>query len=487
MHRRRRELASRRVRTVERRGRTGPVRVTSWPDVAPAPAKVSRQRGGIEHLPMGVGGYDLVTRLGGGGMAEVFLARRRCLHGIEHDVVIKRLREDVRSLPKISKMFTWEAWISSRLCHPNIAMFHDFVSHRGRDHLVLEHVRGPDIAMMIRALRDVGRVFPIGAVVDVGIAAARALAHAHALADDDGRMLGLVHRDISPQNIIVSVDGQVKLIDFGVAKTTSTHVPRDTEPTLVKGKMGYIAPEHLRGQALDARSDLYGLGVVLFEMLTGTPLLRRGEDMEMVRAALLIEVPRLTTLRPTCPTSLDAIVHRALERDPDDRFESAMAMERALVDVASKLDEEVGAPTLTEIARSVYVSHDGRHVAESRASFPRSVAGASVGVDVKRQPSEQEPKTRPEGFVRRAEAVAAAGQGVEAPVSTASAPNIVAKMPPPRRQRTRAWMARAVPLVVAFVFGGIIAATALELARKKEAASNDSMSGSAASRHFLRH
>lgn len=485
VRRRRRELTSRLVRTVERRGRPGPPRATRWPNVSPAPAVIKRLDGGIERLPMGTGGYDLVTRLGGGGMADVFLARRRGLHGIEHDVVIKRLRDDVRALPTITKMFTWEAWISSRLCHPNIAAFYDFVSHRGRDHLVLEHVRGPDVATMIRALRDAGRAFPVRAVIDVGIAAARALAHAHALADEDGRMLGLVHRDVSPQNILVSVDGQVKLIDFGVAKTTSLHVPRESEPALVKGKMGYIAPEHLRGQPLDARSDLYGLGVVLFEMLTGTPLLRRSEDMEMMHAALLLEVPQLTALRPDCPSSLDALVRRALARNPDDRFESAGAMERALVEVASGVDEEVGTPTLTEIARSVYTSHDGRHLNELRTNFPHLLPAAPVVAHAQRRPSAEEPKTRPEG-VRRAEApdVGAAPHG-DAPVSSSSAQQIVAATtPPPKRQRSHAWSKRAVPLFVAFVCGVIIAATALDLARKKEATSNEPTHGSAAPRLY---
>ncbi|HVK70307.1 MAG TPA: serine/threonine-protein kinase, partial [Polyangium sp.] len=299
---------------------------------------------------MGAGGYELAEQLGSGGMAEVFLARRRGLYAIEHTVVVKRLRDEFRAAPAVVKMFAWEAWISARLCHPNIVRFYDFVSHRGRDHLVLEHVRGHDLATLGRALQATGRSFPFGAVIEVGAAAARALAHAHALQDDDGVPIGLVHRDVSPQNILVSVDGEIKLIDFGVAKTTSAHVPRDTAPGLVKGKMGYIAPEHLRGQPLDARGDVYALGVVLFEMLTGRPLFRRGADVEMIRQALDAEIPPLASLRWDCPPALEAVVQRALAQDPRDRFESAAAMEQALRAAGSALSVEGGPAALAELA-----------------------------------------------------------------------------------------------------------------------------------------
>ncbi len=486
MRRRRRDRSSGPVRAVERRSRTASALSARWPNPTLTPARdVGRSRDdGPERLPMGAGGYELVTRLGSGGMAEVFLAHRRGLHGIEHTVVVKRLRDDVRSLPTISKMFTWEAWISSRMCHPNIVTFHDFVSYRGRDHLVLEHVRGPDIATMSKALVAAGRAFPIRAVLEVGIAGARALAHAHALVDDDGRCVGLVHRDVSPQNLLVSIDGQIKLIDFGVAKTTSPHVPRDTEPTLVKGKMGYIAPEHLRGQALDARADLYGLGVVLFEMLTGRPLLRRSADIEMIRAALLIEVPMLTTLRPDCPASLDAVVRRALARDPSDRFENATAMARALCEIEASVPEEVGTPTLIELARDVYAMHDDRCMPDSMARLPKHQLMTSCIVDAPALPNALEPETRPEGLLRRT---------ILPPIEPASPPvKAVAEFvaPPTISEKTAActapvpkpdpWQVRVVPVAVAFAIGVLVAMSVAEVTRRGASASNKATSGSAA-------
>jgi serine/threonine-protein kinase len=421
---------------------------------------------------MGAGGYELVSRLASGGMAEIFVARRRGLYAIEHTVVVKRLRDEVRGVPAVAKMFAWEAWISARLCHPNIVGFYDFVSHKGRDHLVLEHVRGPDLATIGRALAASGRSFPFRAVIDVGVAAARALQHAHGLADDEGRVIGLVHRDVSPQNILVSTNGEIKLIDFGVAKTTSSHVPRDTAPGLVKGKMGYIAPEHLRGQPLDARGDLYALGVVLFEMVTGRRLLRRGSDVEMIRAALDADIPSLSDLRSDCPPALEALVRRAMAQEPRDRFESAAVMEQALREIGAELTDERDAPTLTELAREVaYAQTEGR--AGEPLSRGKRVAAASGPASGKAEEERAEENTRPEGAPRRARAA----RDPEVPASSVSpdAPTVSSDEPPamtpppcattlespaPFLPRRRIPVLRVLPILIAFVTGALVAALA---------------------------
>ncbi|MDI1433794.1 serine/threonine-protein kinase [Polyangium sorediatum] len=452
---------------MDRRSRTAAPLSARWP----FPASRASSRGSLpERLPMGAGGYELVAQLGSGGMAEVFLARRRGLYATEHTVVVKRLRDEFRAAPAVVKMFAWEAWISARLRHPNIVRFYDFVSHRGRDHLVLEHVRGPDLATLGRALQATGRSFSFGVVIEVGAAAARALAHAHALKDDDGVPIGLVHRDVSPQNILVSVDGEIKLIDFGVAKTTSAHVPRDTAPGLVKGKMGYIAPEHLRGQPLDARGDVYALGVVLFEMLTGRPLFRRGADVEMIRQALDAEIPPLAALRWDCPPALEAVVQRALAQDPRDRFESAAAMEQALRAAGSALSVEGGPAALAELAELAREVYEGEQVS-APDTWREPMAPPLVTSPARSAPIEEPPAedTRPEG-VRRAriltrepgEIVAATSARCDAtrpevPLQVDEAATIVAAPP---LLRHRAFSPRIVPLVVAFVMGLLVAAAA---------------------------
>jgi len=399
-------------------------------------------------------------------MAEVFLARRWGHNGIEHDVVVKRLRHDVVSLPSVQEMFAWEGWISSRLCHPNIVTFHDYVSHHGRDHLVFEHIRGPDLAVLMRSFRRAGCVLPLRAIVEIGMAVARALTHVHTLADEDGRPFGLVHRDVSPQNILVSVDGQIKLIDFGVAKTTSKHVPRQTQPALVKGKMGYIAPEHLRGQTIDARSDLYALGAVLFELLTSTPLLPRSDDMDMIRAALLMEVPMIAPLRPNCPPSLEVLIRRVLSKNPDHRFESAEKMERALADVAQCLPEEVGAPTLREIALGVHADPEASRLLERLPNLPR-IEHLAANHDPRKSADIAEASTLPEGYPGNPNEPN--NPFVEASLGTSNASLVIARSTAStlRRSGPSTGLGRTVSLTLAFIVGVILAAAVFDLVRRK--------------------
>ncbi|XXX82294.1 serine/threonine-protein kinase [Sorangium sp. So ce134] len=310
-------------------------------------------------LPMGDGGYALLARLSAGGMAELFLACRRGPAGIAHPVVVKRLRPEARRDPSIVRMFLQEAWISARLQHPNVIRFHDFVFHEGRHHLVVEYVPGCDLAAAARVFFAEGRPFPIEAALEIGLGVLRALGHAHGLRDDGGQLVGLVHRDVSPQNVLLSLHGEIKLIDFGVAEMTATSGIMDDAFPLgspgaaggaapssgagtVKGKLGYVAPEQLRGQRIDARADLFAVGVILFELLTGRRLFHRKDDGATMCAVLSGEVPAIAPLRPACPALLEEAVRRSLARDPDDRFEAAAQMEEALAEVLASLRRAPG-------------------------------------------------------------------------------------------------------------------------------------------------
>jgi eukaryotic-like serine/threonine-protein kinase len=299
---------------------------------------------------MGEGGYALVARLSSGGMAELFLACRRGPAGIAQTVVVKRLRPEAQRDPSIVGMFLWEAWICARLQHPNVVRFHDFVFHEGRHHLVLEYVPGCDLAVAARSFFADGRTFAIEEVIEIGVGVLRALGHAHALRDDSGRHVGLVHRDVSPQNVLLSLQGEIKLIDFGVAKVAraptmeardsrsgSRRGERSAGVDLVRGKLGYVAPEQLRGQDVDARADLFAVGVILFELLTGRRLFHRQDDSATAHAVLSGEVPAITPLRPACPALLEEVVRRALAREPDGRFAHAADMEEALAEVLESL------------------------------------------------------------------------------------------------------------------------------------------------------
>ncbi|MGK4004590.1 serine/threonine-protein kinase [Sorangium sp. So ce1036] len=334
-------------------------------------------------LPMGEGGYALLARLSAGGMAELFLACRRGPAGIAHPVVVKRLRPEARRDPSIVRMFLCEAWISARLQHPNVIRFHDFIFHEGHHHLVVEYVPGCDLAAAARVFSTEGRPFPIDAAIEIGLGVLRALGHAHGLRDDEGRLVGLVHRDVSPQNVLLSLEGEIKLIDFGVAKMTVMDAAEDavcpallrsaggatlsTGSGMVKGKLGYVAPEQLRGERIDARADLFAVGVILFELLTGRRLFHRKDDGETMSAVLSGEVPAIAPLRPACPALLEEAVRRALAREPEGRFASAAQMEETLAEVLASLRR---APGEREEPRS---SERGLLAGEELAALVREV------------------------------------------------------------------------------------------------------------------
>jgi len=330
-------------------------------------------------------------------MAEVFLARRVGRAGTAAPVVVKRLRDSVLGDRSILRMFAWEAWICSRLCHPGIVRFYDFTHHQNRDYLVLEHVPGADLASVFRSTCAEGETLPFDAVLDVGIAIARALDHAHQLVDDEGRVIGLVHRDVSPQNILISKSGHVKLTDFGVAKTTSAHVPRDTVRGGLKGKVGYFAPEQLRGQPVDARTDVYSLGVVLFEMIAGRRLFRRAHDTETIRAILDADIPRLSELRRDCPHRLSAIVYRALSQHPSHRFESAAAMAHELSSLRASIGVAPEGEALARLLSNLQIPPPSSQPTDTRPGTP-SLHSPSTAPGPREKESSD---TLPEGALMR--------------------------------------------------------------------------------------
>jgi len=287
-----------------------------------------------EALPIRWGGYLLVKRLAVGGMAEVYLAVDEPPLGGRRFVVVKRVREDYADDPEFAQFFLTEGRVSLKVHHPNLPVAHRLGEADGRAFLVLEYIHGHSLIQVLRAVITARRGLGVASTIAIGRAAAHALAHLHALADLDGAPLEVIHRDVSPHNLIIGSDGVVKLIDLGVARAAlQTH---HTETGVVKGKYAYMAPEQLGpASRLDARADLFSLGIVLHELLLGRALFQGTSDLDTCDRVRLLPIPDLVPLRPDLPRAVADVVMTALERNPDRRWQSGAQLAAAL-DVAAQ-------------------------------------------------------------------------------------------------------------------------------------------------------
>ncbi len=260
-------------------------------------------------------------------MAEVFRAVGEGPEGFERPFVIKRIHPRLSEAPEFVRMFVDEAKISARLVHPNIVQVFDFAPEDGGYYIVMEPVDGFDMGWLLRRRLESRREVPPPAfVAEIGRQACRGLDFAHTLTSADGKPLGIVHRDVTPPNIMVTWNGTVKIVDFGIARAVEALRASVTDAGMVKGKMSYVAPELLEGKTADARSDVFSLGVVLHELLSGRQLFVGENDLDTLRLVKTMEIPPPSARNPGVKRALDAVVMRALERDPDKRYPSAGAM-----------------------------------------------------------------------------------------------------------------------------------------------------------------
>jgi serine/threonine-protein kinase len=279
--------------------------------------------------PIGqLGRYRLIKALGVGGQAEVFKANYSGPGGFERTVVIKRVLPGNDQDPEFLRMFTAEAKILGMLHHPNVVQAYDVGESGGSLFLVLEYVDGPTLAHLMRALRAAGQPMPLAVAAYFAREICRALDYVHSLHDPDGTAMNVIHRDVTPSNIALTRTGSLKLLDFGIAKYETSDVK--TRDRAVKGKPAYLAPEAIDGRPFDRRIDLFSVGVVLHEMLTSTPLFRADHELAVLHRVMEMPIPLPSASRPDVPAALDAIVMKALERDPDRRYSTAAAMARDL-------------------------------------------------------------------------------------------------------------------------------------------------------------
>ena len=275
-----------------------------------------------------LGRYELLSRLGVGGMGEVFLARSTGSAGFEKEVVIKRILPQLADNPIFVRRFVEEGKLVVRLRHAGIAQVFDLGDEAGVPYLVMEHVDGRDLRDLLR----LGRVFSLepstAVVTEILIQVLEALDHAHGCTGDDGQPLGIIHRDVSPANVMLSRTGQVKLVDFGIARATESLGL--SMPGVVQGKYAYMSPEQAAGEELDARSDLFSVGVLAWEMLTGERPFDAETDLKTLDRIRTTTPPPLSTALPQAPPEVCSVVDRLLARDPDARFAQASDAARGL-------------------------------------------------------------------------------------------------------------------------------------------------------------
>lgn len=284
-------------------------------------------------------------------MAKIYLARARGAAGVERIVVLKHLLPEAKKQRDATRTLVLEAQLLSRLAHPNVVAIEELGEHAGTHFLAMEWVRGPSLRDVVDAAKPRGGVpWPIAARMFASIAAG--LHYVHTAKDERGKELKIVHRDVTPENVIVSWAGTPKLLDFGIAKSSID--PHKTQAGLLKGKFQYIAPEQYEGKAPDARSDVFALSASLYEALAGESLYERASEYETVAAIVLDpSVPSIRAVRPDVPEALDAIVRGGLQKAPKDRTTTAdaisVALEALLVDHKKHVRDADVAAYLSEL------------------------------------------------------------------------------------------------------------------------------------------
>lgn len=296
-----------------------------------------------------IGRYVVTRLLAEGGMAEIYLGTATGPEGFEKDVVIKRIRSFLAKDSNFVDMFKAEARLASRLNHANIVQVFDFAEHEDTYFIAMEYVHGVSLWELRRRARELGVPLSPTLVGEIGACVARGLQYAHALTDR-GQGLRIVHRDVTPHNVLLSFDGAVKLTDFGIAKASSNL----TTPGMLKGKFAYMAPEQARGETVDGRTDLFALGIVLWELLTGGRLFEADNDVAVLRAVQDSVIVPPQRLNPLVPAELNQVVVRALSRPPAERFQSAQEMERALANFVLRNATSVEDKSVASVLARLY-------------------------------------------------------------------------------------------------------------------------------------
>ncbi len=305
-----------------------------------------------------IGKYEVLQRIAAGGMAEIFLARMVGVLGFDKLVVIKRILPHLASRNDFIAMFLDEARIATTLNHANIVQTHEVGVHGKSYFMVMEYLAGEDVRSIVRRIsRRAEARLPIAHALEIAIAVAAGLQYAHNKSDRDGKPLDIVHRDVTPQNVIVTYDGAVKLLDFGIAKAANRI--NETRSGSFKGKVPYMSPEQCRGEPLDRRSDIFSLGILLHELTLCRRLFKGDTDFQILKQIAEGPIPSPCEIDGAYDARLSAIVMKALERDPARRFQTARELQEALAELGHDLRLRMSPLALADYMQALFADKVG--------------------------------------------------------------------------------------------------------------------------------
>ena len=329
------------------------------------------------------GPYQLVDRVAIGGMAEVFKAKRAGVEGFEKIVAVKRILPHLSENKEFLDMFVDEAKMVAGLAHPNIVQIFDLGRIEKSYYIAMEYVHGRDLRTIMRRARDKGLRMPLDLSLRVVGQVCGALEYAHRKKDDKGRPMQIVHRDVSPQNILISFEGDVKLVDFGIAKAATK--ASNTDRGALRGKLLYMSPEQAWGRPIDRRSDVFSLGIVLYEMVTETkPFVGAGTEVSILELVRQCVITPAREINPRVPEALDRVIMKALAREPDERYQDAGQMQRGL----ERFLRERPPVSARDLARFLELLFDRAEREDGAGERPAAAEPGTAGVTPEPMPLE---------------------------------------------------------------------------------------------------
>ena len=421
-----------------------------------------------------VGKYQLIRKLAMGGMAEVWLAKTAGAHGFEKTVVLKRILPHLAEDENFVHMFFSEAKLAAQLNHPNVVTVFDFGEDQGAYYLVMEFIDGPNLRALFKRANELKTPIPFGVVAKIISFACEGLAYAHEFIDPEtGELMNLVHRDISPDNVLLAKNGGVKVVDFGIAKASNqTH---HTRTGTIKGKFAYMPPEQLKGLVLDQRADIFALGIVLHELVAGVKPFDVGSDAVIMQAILYEKMKPAAASRPDTPPALQAIIDRALEKDREARYPDCRAMQADLERFIFSTGEPVGQHQLARLVQQLSTPTGPQPVVPLMPRTPShpSLAVAATPGFVREQPPPAAMTPSPLQSEPVSHSQVVEFTDIQPPPSPPSPPSPSAprapsrpelevvpepeRAPPPPQPKSRAWVAvLAVGLVLLGVGGTLV-------------------------------